>query len=622
MNTGSEKFYHSLDSQRNEIRLLRVNPGTAEEPLECNLEHVALSGDTSPHYETISYVWGDKTDRGTIYLNGHSMDVHKSAERAVRRMRLPNCSRALWIDAICINQDSITERSQQVSIMHHIYRCGSTNLIWLGDGDEGTIKIVLQDIQSILEDMRADTNDFQNVVETMYTSTFSRKFSDSGLSVQVRDWPSLRDFYSNPWFTRVWIIQEAALAQRNICYHGNMECPLDDILRAASWLFHKHHYVYTSLPGLPRITDAKTIQAFADQLYGVNILIHEQSIHYAFILNLLQELGRFNATDARDHVYGVLGLFLKFSGTEKIPPALMPNYEASLADVFRQASKLCCLESPNLGALMKVSHRSEEDMNGWPTWVPRWERKFDPVQDAVPFDSPTASFQANEGYDSNLAVVEFSECDDLIARGLVESHVASVTPGLRRAQLDSIRGVQDLFQSIDTIASPSGNTRPQPRKHDAFAFTAAFFGCIRLANKGEPVAYHQAFVDYIGETNTLPPRVAELRPSSTDCERKAAQYRQGMFLACLNRRMFATSNGSVGLGPPTTRVGDSIAVLYGYSCRVPYILRPVAVHEAKDNPTIRDYQVVGHCYVYGIMNGEAVERNRLEQNEDVQFQLR
>jgi hypothetical protein len=73
--------------------------------------------------------------------------------------------------------------------------------------------------------MQRETKDFRDVVEMMYTSKFSRKFSASGLSVQI-SWPSLKAFYSDPWFTRLWIVQEAALAQRNICYHGDLEYAL------------------------------------------------------------------------------------------------------------------------------------------------------------------------------------------------------------------------------------------------------------------------------------------------------------------------------------------------------------------------------------------------------------
>lgn len=81
-----------------------------------------------------------------------------------------------------------------------------------------------------------------------------------------------------------------------------------------------------------------------------------------------------------------------------------------------------------------------------------------------------------------------------------------------------------------------------------------------------------------------------------------------------------TSTGSVGLGPSTTRVGDTIAVLYG--CRVPFVLRPVATHQTQDDPSMRVYQVVGHSYVQGIMNGEALQRHRSEQKEDVRSELR
>jgi hypothetical protein len=200
--------------------------------------------------------------------------------------------------------------------------------------------------------------------------------------------------------------------------------------------------------------------------------------------------------------------------------------------------------------------------------------------------------------------------------------VVLVSPVLTKAQLDSIHGVQALFKNTEAIASRSASARPEPRKSYVFALAAAFVACSNLAKEGEAVTYHQAFVDYVAATNTLPPMVAGLGPSSSDRQRKAAQYRRGMFGACLNRRIFITSTGAVGLGPPTTKIGHTIAVLYGHVGGLPYILRPVATHEAEDDPSIRVYQVVGHCYVHGILNGEAVQRHRLEQTEDVRFQLR
>lgn len=42
-------------------------------------------------------------------------------------------SRILWIDAICINQEDLDERSVQVAIMGDIYRQARRTVIWLGD---------------------------------------------------------------------------------------------------------------------------------------------------------------------------------------------------------------------------------------------------------------------------------------------------------------------------------------------------------------------------------------------------------------------------------------------------------------------------------------------------------
>jgi hypothetical protein len=42
--------------------------------------------------------------------------------------------RTIWIDAICINQQDISERTQQVQFMRCIYENAEQVLIWLGEG--------------------------------------------------------------------------------------------------------------------------------------------------------------------------------------------------------------------------------------------------------------------------------------------------------------------------------------------------------------------------------------------------------------------------------------------------------------------------------------------------------
>lgn len=43
-----------------------------------------------------------------------------------------------WIDALCVDQDNVSERSHQVNVMGQIYTAACQVLIWLGPEDEST----------------------------------------------------------------------------------------------------------------------------------------------------------------------------------------------------------------------------------------------------------------------------------------------------------------------------------------------------------------------------------------------------------------------------------------------------------------------------------------------------
>lgn len=61
------------------------------------------------------------------------------------------------------------------------------------------------------------------------------------------------------------------------------------------------------------------------------------------------------------------------------------------------------------------------------------------------------------------------------------------------------------------------------------------------------------------------------------------------------RKLATTETGYMCLVPETVRKGDVAAVLYG--CNFPVLLRPLG--EA--------YQVLGECFVPGLMNGEVFD---------------
>jgi hypothetical protein len=77
-----------------------------------------------------------------------------------------------------------------------------------------------------------------------------------------------------------------------------------------------------------------------------------------------------------------------------------------------------------------------------------------------------------------------------------------------------------------------------------------------------------------------------------------AEFSHRIINACIGRKPFRTQQGYIGLGPHIARHGDIVCVLLG--AHVPFILRPVG----------DQYQLLGECYVHGIMDGEALEEGR------------
>ncbi|KAG4436586.1 hypothetical protein IFR05_007940 [Cadophora sp. M221] len=113
-------FYASaLQPEKNEIRLMTIQTGEAHEEIQVNLNVVSL--DDNPQFETLSYVWGDPNITRNILLNGSEFPVTTYLYDALKRLRRIHEARIFWIDAICVNQQDLAERSSQVSLMVKIY---------------------------------------------------------------------------------------------------------------------------------------------------------------------------------------------------------------------------------------------------------------------------------------------------------------------------------------------------------------------------------------------------------------------------------------------------------------------------------------------------------------------
>ena len=133
--------YQSLED--GEIRLLQLHPAEAlDTPLHIDIFHADLGGDL-PAYEALSYVWNEVWGHFPIWVDSNDNGNTKTKENvyitatanldaALRHIRYRTRSRVLWVDAICINQDDLAERGQQVQQMRRIYELCTADVAWLG----------------------------------------------------------------------------------------------------------------------------------------------------------------------------------------------------------------------------------------------------------------------------------------------------------------------------------------------------------------------------------------------------------------------------------------------------------------------------------------------------------
>jgi hypothetical protein len=214
--------YLPLVILKSEIRLLIVQPGTGSSAVNAELIHESL--DRVPFYEALSYTWGDPSITKSIDLSvqppnaQHALrdaaktspqvsscrfDVTTNLESALRHLRSEDQPRILWVDAVCINQSDPVEKGHQVGLMGRIYQNCSRVCVWLGDAaddsdqamqlvnDHAELWLMMPHLPSLLEEEEL-----------------------------IPQWRALTFLVLRPWFTRLWVVQEIALAPADIVICG------------------------------------------------------------------------------------------------------------------------------------------------------------------------------------------------------------------------------------------------------------------------------------------------------------------------------------------------------------------------------------------------------------------
>ncbi|KAI4941900.1 hypothetical protein J4E91_010450 [Alternaria rosae] len=175
--------YEYLPLQHDDsFRIIILHPSPNEsDPIACTILRERLS-DESVKYEAVSYTWGDNTETNKINLNGDTEQiVGKNCHAALRRLRRSDEDRSIWIDAICINQNDLNERSRQVRLMNEIYTLAAGVMVMLSDQ--------VPDCRLLLREVATP----KTAGSPQPTRTVLKQ---------------LEELFEDPWFKRTWVLQE------------------------------------------------------------------------------------------------------------------------------------------------------------------------------------------------------------------------------------------------------------------------------------------------------------------------------------------------------------------------------------------------------------------------------
>ncbi|PMD12162.1 HET-domain-containing protein, partial [Hyaloscypha hepaticicola] len=181
----------------NRIRLLKIGRKRPFQEMECQLVEIGLS--ESDEHEAVSYVWGDPARVQFILVDDRRLPITKSAYDILRRRWSTGRERLIWIDQVCINQDDDDEKAAQVQLMRRIYKGAKRVTAFLGHAqDAHLVESLFAEFHFRKKGLRYSFEDLKKLYQS---------------EPKTEQWNAMAKFFGNPWFQRVWIVQEAASAK-------------------------------------------------------------------------------------------------------------------------------------------------------------------------------------------------------------------------------------------------------------------------------------------------------------------------------------------------------------------------------------------------------------------------
>ncbi|KAF1994471.1 HET-domain-containing protein [Amniculicola lignicola CBS 123094] len=590
-------------SRENEIRLSILEPGNLKDEVRCNLVNVQL--DWRVRYDALSYAWGDAAIREPIVCCGQRITVTENLHSALHHLRDPTRPVYLWVDALCIQQADLEERSQQVKMMTTIYSSARQVLIWLGPSSPETA-----DVLSTLSQL---DRDFWPVYFRRWFHSSIGFLSHWGVGVfrparqpvaDTRDWAAVAAMLERPWFGRTWVLQEAILNRRTTVVLGHERIFWGVLERVCDTACHYSDQI----EGFDRHINPKVragifmVQIIKSARADMHALPYEfwrEKEGSVRLVDLVTKAGHLNCVDPRDKVFGVRGLAENLHDGDV---EVTPDYTIAVEEVFKRFVMWEIRKNGSLKA-MGLSSNKQDSMLDLPSWVPDLSR----LDDTLSFMSYDHRVNFTAAPLSTTLLVRHSENEGkLYVKGFLIDQVGEI------GQIPFTPGRTTVIPGSEKTHPPSGLLNTTARHlwlRECLAITLATNKdendvipndlweahwrtmCCNHDGNFHPInwTYEYYFKSY-WELHKESGRTGDW---DADINGKYfALIEQDFFHFCKGRRFCSTKGGSIGWVPESARSGDLVAVFHGG--RVPYILRPCE----------GGYTFVGEAYVHDAMQGE------------------
>jgi hypothetical protein len=425
----------------------------------------------------------------------------------------------------------------------------------------------------------------------------------------VDNWSAFISLLKNPVFSRLWMLQETSVARNTTLHCGQTALHYTDLVDAMaifissrddiSLLFRRNQKNFKEL------FDRKITMAERFMNVSTNALRFTSSgkIQRRFSLEaLVSQLVDLTSTSPLDRIYSVLAIArdgppfeedISADHDTRHKTALSIDYNKSVLEVYQDFVIQVIEHSGSLDIICRHWASSSPVLN-LPTWIRPLQTSLQPngdIAERIDADSLVGLPGQSDYCASRGTVADFH-------LGLGQSRDSPKSLFVHGFRIDTISKLGpraedgiilhewlELGDVVDEIVPEAfWRTLVADRSADGSVtpswYSRAFFHCLILSPTGNI------------NTNRL---IDESEAALT------IRFLQRVQSVIWNRKFLVSEkNGWIGLAPMASLVGDEIFILHG--CTVPVVLR-----RQEEGDGTEFFQLVGECYIHGMMDGEAAE---------------